>query len=640
MGSLRLPFVVVRIGLLTLALLFVTALVSSAQDAPQETPTPAHVAFVDGSATLERDGQSESAASGMPLVPGDRLRTTRGRVEVLFPDGSALEVDEFASIELQAPALLRLTSGRILLIVAGVSDPANAQRYQIDTPVASASTEGPGEYRVALLTRGDVPETELAVFRGRATLSTEIGSTSVGAGERTLARDLLAPSHALAFNSARFDAFDRWASARRDARLGTASTRYLPRDLYSYSGTFDRYGSWTYEPPHGYVWYPAVAAGWRPYHHGYWTPLPAYGWTWIGHDVWGWPTHHYGRWGYSRSRWFWIPGFHWGPAWVSWASAPGYVGWCPLGFDGRPLFGLTFAAGNPWAGWVVVSKPHFGHRHAVDRHALLPGSIPARTPFIVHARAPETPGVVVQRPRAIPRPSAGSPAQQSAGRAIAREPNTGTANPPAIAGSQPAATSRSSIATSPPAGRSIAPARQLQISEQQRFVPTTRSPAGADQPISSRRPVTPAPIQRPAPAPQRPIRQDWPRAFAPPPVAPARSQPIAQPRAQPIAPTSPAGPIMRPPAGRSAPIAPAAAPSMWRPIAPPPMARPVPAPMARPSGAPPAGVASPRAAPPPTAPIGAPRSALPPQSAPAQQAPPPTAPAAAPPAGARSPRSR
>ena len=65
-----------------------------------------------------------------------------------------------------------------------------------------------------------------------------------------------------------------------------------------------------------------------------------FGWTWIGGGAWGWPTHHYGRWGVSGAgAWFWIPGAQWGPAWVSWAVAPDYVSWCPLGCDNRPVVG-------------------------------------------------------------------------------------------------------------------------------------------------------------------------------------------------------------------------------------------------------------------------------------------------------------
>src|SRR4029077_17378473 len=103
---------------------------------------------------------------------------------------------------------------------------------------------------------------------------------------------------------------------------------------------------------------------------GYWTSVPAFGWTWVGLDVWAWPTHHYGRWGYGRDRWFWIPAARWGPAWVTWASAPGYVSWCPLGFDNRPVFALSANVGNPWAGWVVLPRTEFGvHRANVGRYA-------------------------------------------------------------------------------------------------------------------------------------------------------------------------------------------------------------------------------------------------------------------------------
>jgi hypothetical protein len=646
MGSVRLPSPVVHPCVLSIALLFFPALDGSAQESAQNTTAPAHLAFVDGSATLEREGQSEAADSGMPLVAGDRLRTTLGRVEVLFPDGTALEVDEFASIELQAPTLLRLTAGRVLLIVAGVNDPANAIRYQIDTPEASALTDGPGEYRVALLTRPSAAETELAVFRGYATLSSDAGSTNLRAGERALARDLLAPSQPMPFNSARFDAFDRWAAARRDARLGTASVRYLPRDLYSYSGTFDRYGSWVYEAPYGYVWYPAVAAGWRPYHEGYWRSLPAYGWTWVGHDAWGWPTHHYGRWGHARSRWFWIPGFQWGPAWVSWASAPGYVGWCPLGFDGRPVFALTYAGGSPWAGWVVVSRPYFGNRFAVRRHALGPGAIPARTPFIVHNRPPQAVGLAVARPRAIPRPVTGSSAPP-AGRAVTRTPNTGASGQPATAASPAAAATRS--ARAPESRTGAAPANQPPIAQPPYTLPTrpmTRERMPGQTPAASSPPQSVPSAQSP--------RQGWPPGSTPQPAPPSRSETV-QPR---MPPAGPAQPVMAPRQNAPAPRIQAPPPSGARTAAPSSVAQPGPAPAPRPAAPPPAPRAAPppsapsQAAPPPAAPRQAappqaaprqsatPRSAPPPQSAPAQPAPPAPAPAAAPPAGARSPRGR
>jgi hypothetical protein len=534
MGSIRLLFYRTREALSVLALLVVASSSSAQdfQDVAQATAAPPHLAFVDGSATLEREGQAETAVSGMPFVPGDRLQTTRGRIEILFADGSTLAVDEFTVIELQDLTIVRLTAGRLLLTVAGVNDPAAAQRYQIDTPAASASTDGPGEYRIALMNGRGTLETELAVFRGYATLATDVGSTAVRAGERTLARDLYAPSHPLPFNSARFDAFELWAAARRDARLGTASARYLPRDLYAYSNTFDRYGSWSHEGSYGYVWYPTVAAGWRPYHHGYWSPLRRYGWTWIGYDIWGWPTHHYGRWGYARNRWFWIPGRHWGPAWVSWASAPGFVGWCPLGFDSRPVFALSVI--NPWNGWVVVSRPHFGHRFAVHQYALAPAAIPARTSFVVAPKAPLAlpPSAA---PRAIPRPPATAPVQRAGARVVPRggsavtsTPGSAPATPPAsgvVNGLAPAgARARQAV----PRGAASTPDAQANVN---RYVPDTTT-------LGGRR----ASAVRESDSVQQTGRQTTPRSATPRWYPPVTMAPRVEPNRTPAQPSAPAAP--------------------------------------------------------------------------------------------------
>jgi hypothetical protein len=652
--------------------------VAVAQDA---AVAPPHIAIVDGHATIVRDGQAETATSGMPLVEGDQLRTEQGRLEVLFADGTALDVDEFTAFELQAPTLIRLTSGRLILAVAGAVDPANATRYQIDTPVASAFTEGPGEYRVSIL-NGRGIETELAVFRGAATLSTETGSTRARAGERSVARDMLAPSYPLPFNSARFDAFDRWAASRRDGRVGTDSARYLPRDLYPYSSAFDRYGRWGYEGPYGYVWYPAVAADWRPYHHGRWTSLRRWGWTWIGADPWGWPTHHYGRWGFSHNRWFWIPGVSWGPAWVSWATAPGFVGWCPLGFFGQPVFGLT--VGNPWRGWVVVPKPYFGPRYVVHQHVVVHTSIPAQTTFTPVA-APPTP-LAVPRPRAIPRPGTGS------GNAIARAAGAQST----VAGRQSSVASRQSTVV----GNAIANAGPSNATAP-RYAPNSRATlAGERAPLAgavSRRGSTPATAASPDTAAamprtsygaaRSPARRTWEPAAQPRTVQPdaAAEAPAATGRrwyppvtmTRPVrsrsgvdpgvprgdvasAPGVPRGGVASrpgvpqqpsigsaPPAIRTAPVPP----GMPRQTAPPPSPPPG-APYAMPrTPMPPPAVAAPqpRAAAPgysrpqSGAPTARPRIAAPPMTAPPPQqaAPQQAAPAqGTPPAGARSPRNR
>jgi hypothetical protein len=357
------------VSILSTALVCLWALpVFGQASAPAQAATdpPAHISVVDGTALLERDGRTDTEVLSMPLLAGDRVRTQAGRVEVLFNDGSALHLDEQTMVDFQSDEVVRLLSGRVRLSVSAAS---REIAYRIDAPSAWVQIDNPGEYRVSVL-RGD--EVELAVLRGGAELVNEQGRSYVSAGERTYARVQAAPSPAYVFNSAAWDSFDRWSESRRDQRLGV-SAQYLPDDVRPYAPAFETYGSWRHEPTYGYVWYPRVQVGWRPYYHGRWVSLRPYGWTWIANDPWGWPTHHYGRWGISGGSWFWIPGRSWAPAWVSWGYAPGYVSWCPLGWNNRPVLGfsVSYYGGrryDPWYAWSVLPRGHFSTAYVNVSH--------------------------------------------------------------------------------------------------------------------------------------------------------------------------------------------------------------------------------------------------------------------------------
>ncbi len=360
---------------------------------------PAHVAFVDGVATLEREGQPDAAPLNMPLLAGDRLRTANGRVEILFGDGSVLHLDTATVVDFQSDELVRLLAGRVRLEIPGPERPVS---YRIDAPFASAEITRSGEYRLGMAAGDRGSEIELAVVRGAAELVNEQGRTPLVAGERAFARAEAAPSYAYVYNSAAWDAFDQWSEARRDERLGVSS-QYLPESVRPYAASFDQYGSWRYASSYGYVWYPRVEVGWRPYYNGRWATLRPYGWTWIGADPWAWPTHHYGRWGFSAGLWFWIPGRTWGPAWVSWAYAPGYVSWCPLGWNNRAVIqiGAFSSRGyDPWRAWTVVPQRHFNTGYVnVRRVGHFDLDARTRTAFTQGTRAPGYAG------RAVPRGS-------------------------------------------------------------------------------------------------------------------------------------------------------------------------------------------------------------------------------------------
>lgn len=389
----------------------------SAPPAMQErgtSPPPAHVAFVEGTAWLDRSGQREPAPVSMPLVAGDRLHTELGRVEILFGDGSALYLDHHTTVDLQSEALVRLLAGRLRLVVVPLdpTEPNEPVAFRIDAPSASIEIRSAGDYRVAVVGAPVARDVEVAVLRGEALLATDLGSVQVATGARAVAREGAPPAPPVAFNSARWDAFDRWTEERWAARTATRADAPLPAPLAPYATTLDRYGEWRVDVAYGRVWYPRVAPGWRPYGHGYWVEVAPYGWTWIGLDPWAWPTHHFGRWGFSAGVWFWIPGPRWAPAWVAWAWAPGYVAWCPLGLDGGPVVSLTViqtVAWRPypvvplWHAWMivpvrvfgVVRGPLLGHAVAVDRLDPM-----IRTAFAARP-APAVVGTALPRP-AVP----------------------------------------------------------------------------------------------------------------------------------------------------------------------------------------------------------------------------------------------
>jgi hypothetical protein len=91
------------------------------------------------------------------------------------------------------------------------------------------------------------------------------------------------------------------------------------------------YGEWIEVGDYGNCWRPNdVDDDWSPYTDGYWAYTDA-GWTWVSYEDFGDITYHYGRWVRADEvGWCWVPGYDWGPAWVSWRSDDDYIGWAPL----------------------------------------------------------------------------------------------------------------------------------------------------------------------------------------------------------------------------------------------------------------------------------------------------------------------
>jgi hypothetical protein len=117
------------------------------------------------------------------------------------------------------------------------------------------------------------------------------------------------------------------------------------------------YGDWVLIEPYGFVFRPKVDfATFHPYQDGFWAPTDAFGWVWISAEPFGWATYHYGSWLWDRYQgWVWMPGIDWGPAWVSWQIAGGYVGWAPMGPSGG-----GWSGGGPGGDYLYAPLSRMG----------------------------------------------------------------------------------------------------------------------------------------------------------------------------------------------------------------------------------------------------------------------------------------
>jgi FecR protein len=361
---------------------------------PQEIPrddVPAHLAVVDGTVTIERDGQSRAAEVNLILLEGDRLRTDRaGRVEILFGDGSALDLDESTSVDLLSASLVRLRAGRLRLAITRLTNDVD---YRVDAAGSSVEIHSAVDCLVSVAdTRAN-----LAVFRGTAELVNTYGRTAVRAGSGASATDAAPPSSASPYHVATSDEFDRWVDDQHQARVGSASTSYLPDEVRPYSGVLDSNGTWETDSSYGAVWYPQVSADWQPYSDGYYSYLAAYGWCWVGATPWSWPTHHYGRWGQSSGRWFWQPDRRWSPAWVAWSLTPGAVSWRPLSVDAHMSSSAAASrVDDRRRGWTTAPAGRFAATISGTRPPM-PGSAVSRPASTTPLRSPTNMRVAVSQ---------------------------------------------------------------------------------------------------------------------------------------------------------------------------------------------------------------------------------------------------
>jgi len=201
-----------------------------------------------------------------------------------------------------------------------------------------------GNLRVDL---GDQGGIRVTAIQGEAEVRASGQRTLLRDQERTYVDAGTAPSTPEAFNQG-YDELDDWNASRMNSMASAEpygdEQQQPPVDESLYYDTYDlqNYGDWRNYGTYGNVWVPHVSVGWRPYYDGRWTYSPG-GMFWVSYEPWGWAPYHYGRWGWAIDfGWYWIPGYTFGPSWVSWYDYGDYIGWCPLNYYNRPTY---------WGNW-------------------------------------------------------------------------------------------------------------------------------------------------------------------------------------------------------------------------------------------------------------------------------------------------
>jgi hypothetical protein len=311
----------------------------------QESAAPpgraAQLSYAEGSVALEPAGTDAwtSAVLNRPLTMGDRLWTDRNsRAELDIGDAvirlGSMTGFSFLNLD-DRTAQMQVSAGTVIVHVRSL---ASGENDEIDTPNLALTLEQPGTYRVDVSESGDT--TIVAVDDGAA-LVTGGGQSFPVAAQQSVTftgTNLLSADYAMVGAP---DAFDEW-SMRRDqeeAQQAADAQQYVSPDVVGASD-LGSYGTWQETPDWGYVWFPAVAAGWAPYSEGSWMWISPWGWTWVDEEPWGFAPFHYGSWGYWHRRWCWIPEPRrkraiFAPARVGWVGdrhdRGARVGWFPLG---------------------------------------------------------------------------------------------------------------------------------------------------------------------------------------------------------------------------------------------------------------------------------------------------------------------
>jgi hypothetical protein len=367
-------------GLLLAALAAAPALAN-----PDVQPGVAHVSVIaSGTVTIERaDEKTQSqAVVNDPIVPGDFISTTdpAARAELQLDGYTSLRLggDVQARLVTDDPDSRRVEVARGLVELA-VLRGADDGTTEIVTPSIVVRSSGPSDTRIEVKANGD---TLVSARNGRVQIATPKESIDLVPGTTLIARGTADDPQIERVPEVPSDSFDSF-NASRDRELLDALEHnpHLPSSIASESD-LGNYGSWYDIAPYGEAWVPSdQGSNWAPYRDGQWSwEGNNYGWTWTGNESWGWIPYHYGSWFYQTPYgWCWYPPTGAYPTWY-----PAFVGFFgygigPFGFANFGWVPLApFETFYPWYSYWAYQPPTY--------YVPAPTPTPRRIPSRPHHR--------------------------------------------------------------------------------------------------------------------------------------------------------------------------------------------------------------------------------------------------------------
>jgi hypothetical protein len=354
------------------------------------------LSYIDGGVQISRAaGQAyEKAMVNLPIAEGAKLKTSDGRAEVEFEDGSTLRIVPDSAVEFSQLSLrdsgakvsaVEVMSGTAYVNFAGTKDDEFSLRFGNEKIVLPHAAH----LRIML----DDKARSVAVFKGTVQVDGSAGSTEVKKNQ-TLNFGLDNDQSKLAKNIEETP-WDSWDDQQNEYHTRYAAKSYNNYSPYAY-GTTDLayYGNFFNAPGYGMMWQPYLAgAGWDPFMDGAWAFSPGMGFGWVSAYPWGWTPYHYGTWVFVPGHgWGWQPG----GAWSTWYAQPRLLN-APAGFRVPPapasgtrtvvvnrgaastFAGNKFIVRNNSAG-LGVPRGEFGNMAKLSQKAQQHGTVNQRMP--------------------------------------------------------------------------------------------------------------------------------------------------------------------------------------------------------------------------------------------------------------------